>query len=121
MRYYYYLYYRIYKFLTRIGKFELYHTTNHNINGLEMFFSMSVYILLRKYEIIPKLNVIILLIYVSLIMILNYFIFLYKKKYVDIIKMFENETKRQKQISSAIVLLIFFLNLFFFIYAITSY
>ena len=121
MKYYYYLYYRIYKFLTRIGKFETHYVAQHNVSIMEMFFIMSSYIILEKQNIVPKIGLIPLLIVIVMFMVFNHFAFMYKKRYLGIIKMFENETKRQKRISSIIVMFIFVFNLVFFIYAITSY
>ena len=118
MRAYYYLYYRIYKFIKKLGNYDIFFMTSYNVTLFESYFFMSIYVLLYKLNIVKKVEFIPILIAISIFLALNYFIFVYKKRYEQIIKMFQNETKRQKRISSAVVLGIFILNTFLFIYGI---
>lgn len=121
MKYYYYLFFRIYKFIKKLGNYDIYFSTCLNISTFESFLFMSIYFTALKNHFPPEMSMIIVISVGIFILLVNIFIFLYKKRYLKIIKMFENETKRQKQISSAIVMLIFIFNLIFLIYAITSY
>ena len=67
---------------------------------------------LKKTNILPqfihsKIQAILLM---FLLVVINYFIFMYKKKYLNIKEKFDNESKHQKVIGSTIVYFYFFLS-----------
>lgn len=91
--------------------------TSYNVTLMEMYFIGSLYALLFKLKLLPVIPLTPLLLIVSFFWFFNNYVFLRKEKYKEIIKMFENETKKQKSISSAIVLGIFIFNTLLFFFA----
>jgi len=96
----------------------IYDITSYNITLMEMYFMMSLTFVLLKLKIIEEYPLIPGIIIITILFIFNDIIFLRKKKYLKIIKMFQNETKKENIISSAIVISIFIFNTFLFIYGI---
>jgi hypothetical protein len=114
--YYYYLYFRIYKFISKLGKLELFYMTSYNVSLLEMYLLMSITLFLIDSGLLPKEVITpLLFVFFTIMWFYNNYIFLHKKKYEEILKMFENETKRQKRISFFIVLGIYLFTTFLFI------
>ena len=120
MKYYYYLYYRIYKLMDRIGNVNTHFSACLNLSTFGLFLFMSVFILAFGKTFPKELGFIIFIAATILIMLINIFIIFYKKRYLKIVEMFKNETKRQKNISTAAALFLFVFNLVFFIYAVSS-
>lgn len=114
MKYYYYLYYRVYKALSKIGKFQLPIITKHNISLMEMYFIYGIILIVYEVFKLPKLIIYITGIFIFLVVIFNDIVFLRKDKYKQILLMFENETKQQKRISSIIVISIYILTFILF-------
>jgi len=96
----------------------IYDSTSYNITLMEMYFMMSIISFLKKLNIIERYPLYEGIAIFIALFIFNDIVFLRKKKYLKIIKMFQNETKKEKVISSAIVISIFIFNTFLFIYGI---
>ena len=79
---------------------------------------MSLIFILLKMKVIKEYPLIPGIIIITTLFIINDIVFLKKKKYLKIIKMFQNETKKEKLISSAILISIFIFNTFLFVYGI---
>jgi len=111
---YYYLYYRIYSLWKKMPGRD-YEFSAMTALSLLIIFNISSLIayfrLLKSYSFqqvkIP------LIISAVLILVVNYFIFIYKDNYIEIEKSFINETQKQKKIRSIPVLIYVFLTFFF--------
>ncbi len=120
MKYYYYLYYRIYKLLSKIRSSTPHFSACLNISAFVFFLTLSLYLIffLKSFSNVHSLIIIFSINIVTLL--INLFIFFYKKRNLKIVEMFKNETETQKSISTIIVYLIFISNLVLFIYALSS-
>ncbi len=106
--------------MSKIGNVNIHFSACMNISAFGLFLFMSVFILAFGKDFPKELGFIIFIAAAILIMLVNIFIIFYKKRNLKIVEMFKNETEVQKNISTAIVLLIFVANLVFFIYAVSS-
>lgn len=95
----------------------IYDITSYNITLMQMYFMASIYLILSNNNIIRTDLLYEGIVIILILFIFNDIVFLRKKKYLEIIKMFENETKKEKLISSAIVIGMFIFNALLFVYS----
>ena len=96
---YYYLYYKIYKFTSKLGKWEVAESAAY---GMTTLIVINFITLFSKY--IDK-GYIALIGFAISIYSINHFLFPYKKKYLKIIEKHQSESKLQSKIGGAIVIL----------------
>lgn len=107
MNLYYYLFYKIYRFTQRLGKYDVAFSA---ALGLSFLLGLNFIVIFIKLFAITQGNLneyrykIPLLIFFVAILITNYLIFVFKKRYEDIEKQFKNESNRNKQIGNIIVI-----------------
>jgi hypothetical protein len=116
MRFYYYIYYRVYKIISQLGHYRIYLWTSYNVTLMEIYLLIGIYMNLvnynRDWQISKFFGVTIGL----SIFILNELIFLRKKRYLRILEMFKNESKTSRILGSILMLSIFLItNILFFI------
>jgi uncharacterized membrane protein YidH (DUF202 family) len=106
MNIYYYLFYKIYRFTQKLGNYDVAFSA---VFGLSFLLGLNFLVIFIKLfpATLENLNEyqykIPLLIFFAAILISNYFLFVFKKRYEDIEKQFINESKRKKRIGNFIV------------------
>ena len=123
MKLYKYIYYRLLKWAKRRDKIEVAkHTAFVTLTflvyinllsillGLKAYFNFAIEMILGEVQ---KWHYLLLLIILSLP---QYFILLYKKKYLDIIEEFKDETQKEKKRSNIITILYIIASLFVFFF-----
>ena len=117
---YYYLYYKIYKLTYR---------TNHNIIEWSSMLTVSTLAYFNTVSIIiltiPKKNIIqfgpqIFIRGVFLSIFINYYIFINRRRYIVIVKSFENESRNQKIFGTIFALAYIFFSAWIFVYLIKT-
>ena len=107
MNFYYYLFYKIYRFTQKLGRDDVAFSATVGLT-----FLLGLNLIVISFKLFPatvkSLNEyqykIPLLIVSGAILIINYFLFVFKKRYEDIEKQFINESKRKKRIGNFIVI-----------------
>jgi len=105
MNIYHYLFYKIYVFTKRLGRYEIPFSTLLGFSFLELLNSMVILLLLSrtlKFRLSP-VGVYVTAIFI-LIFITNYYLFIFKKKYIKIEKYFKNNDSH-KHLGNIFVLL----------------
>ncbi len=107
MNFYYYLFYKIYRFTQKLGNYDVAFsaalglTLLLELNFIVIFFKLFPVILENINEYQYKIP---LLIFFGAILITNYFLFVFKRRYENIEKEFINESKRKKRIGNFIIM-----------------
>lgn len=112
MRAYYYLYFRIYKFAKRVGTVDATWTAMLVVSALLFLNIATVFLLLFGQDIFIINPSILGGLSIILVGIANYLIFIRKDFCYTVIKRFENENKKQKNISIILTLLYVILTIF---------
>ena len=106
MNIYYYLFYKIYRFTQRLGNYDVAFSAMLGFSFLLFLDINTIYI-----SVFPVTNINFnnhyrtpLIILYIIVFIINYFLFIYKKRYKEIEKQFKNESTKNKRIGSIIVI-----------------
>jgi hypothetical protein len=101
---YYYLFYRIYIFTNKLGNYDVAYSAVLGLSGLLI---LNAFILIKIFGLNESnLNLIrpIGFVCASLIILINYYIFIFKRKYFIIAYKYRNESRKSKNINGIIVL-----------------
>ncbi len=101
---YYYLFYKIHKFTSKLGKYDVAFSSITGLSGLQLFNIITIILSIPPLEKVFIVHYKLYIFFITLLFfIINYFLFVYKDKYLDIEKKYKNESKRQKSIGDFIV------------------
>ncbi len=106
MNIYYYLFYKIYRFTQKLGKYEVSFSAMLGLSFLLFLDINALYIILlpvTQVNFKDQYRIPLIILYIA-VFIINYFLFIYKKRYKEIEKQFKNESTRNKRIGNAIVI-----------------
>ncbi len=101
---YYYLFYKIHKFTSNLGKYDVAFSSITGLSGLQMFNIITIILSMPSLEKVFIAHYKLYILFITLFFfIINYYLFVYKDKYLEINKKFEKESKQRKIIGDFVV------------------
>lgn len=107
MNIYKYLYYKIYVFTNKLGNYDVPFSALLGMSFLLMINSLIIVLRIIFQDRISDFNTVkpFFIIIGVFILLLNYFLFIYKRKYREIIKKYKKESEKSRKIGNSIVII----------------
>jgi hypothetical protein len=113
-----YIYYRAYDFLTIIGSYDIYFAAVHLLSLIEGFLLIDIVLRISLLKTLLKSfsehNYLFVLFY-FVPLAFNYYCFMRRKRYLEIILLFKNESSSTRTVGRITIVLIILLLLYFLI------